>query len=775
MGLRRILKTIATMKNLFKKMMLVAVAAMAFVACSQDNDEINATVKKTDVVFNLSIEDVTRAYFGEEQGSGSDTSFPSYWSGNESVRLVAYDSSDAVVAKAWGSIEAEGEQATQGRVRATFEGELAGVEKVRAYVGSWSYNEPGVLELAQEQYMDKEGTVASNAHTMSAEAEWDGVAPSIDLNFKHAVAYGRMQIKSIVGIDDVNDVTITKAIVKVDEAEYQVSLNSDFDTKYIWFACEADEDIKTLDIEVKASNGSSYVKTIDMTAAANPLKFRTGEVSKFAVSGLEKVEEVPTADYTATNIVWNNKEERFELTGPDITNFWIKMNAADRPGNNSFAVGEYTGVSSRTTPEKQFSIYQKVGGNYAISWTDTSSASTMSIKVKNGEYLIYINYVALWNQGGFTLVYKGLPAGFVLPGESGGDEPEQPVALETPVVSSSVNGNEVVVSWSAINGAANYTVTLGSQSQTVDSTSVTFSDLEYSTTYAVSVVANPADTTANIASEAGTASFTTEAEPEQNAVLELVSASATHSASNMIGGTGYDLTFTDANGNTIFYRVQTKDHTYLRVGEWNATLNWATEGFVDAVSWPGVGYPWPYSMTVAVVDGEYDITLQTADLDNGNKAYTAHYKGQIEGFTLPVVEEEEIIPEFVIPGEGGSYTYDFTYTTLVAPLSDVNDIRVAQDNGWIWDIKFNPGLSSIVPGDYTAVQSFTTADALEVDTFNGSVQYGNGYQYFYPDSFSEVSINVQQEGEFYCITLIGANGYSAEGKTYRLVYIGKIK
>ena len=117
------------MKNLFKKMMLVAVAAMAFVACSQDNDEINATVKKTDVVFNLSIEDVTRAYFGEEQGSGSDTSFPSYWSGNESVTLVAYDSSDVVVATAWGSIEAEGEQATQARVSATFEGELAGDRK----------------------------------------------------------------------------------------------------------------------------------------------------------------------------------------------------------------------------------------------------------------------------------------------------------------------------------------------------------------------------------------------------------------------------------------------------------------------------------------------------------------------------------------------------------------------------------------------------------------------------------------------------------------------
>ena len=174
----------------------------------------------------------------------------------------------------------------------------------------------------------------------------------------------------------------------------------------------------------------------------------------------------------------------------------------------------------------------------------------------------------------------------------------------------------------------------------------------------------------------------------------------------------------------------------------------------------------------------YDTYSFTFSIDNYNVTYT----GAVEGLVAPQVtgdgtveEEEVVLPEFVIPGEGGTYTYDFRYTKLVDGLDAANAIRVAQDNGWIWDIKFNPGLTSIVPGDYTAVQGFTTADALEVDTYNGSVQYGNGYQFFYPDSFSEVSINVQQEGEFYCITLIGANGYSAEGKTYRLVYIGKLK
>ena len=375
------------MKNLFKKMMLVAVAAMAFVACSQDNDEINATVKKTDVVFNLSIEDVTRAYFGEEQGSGSDTSFPSYWSGNESVTLVAYDADDVVVSTAWGSIEAEGEQATQARVAATFNGELAGVAKVRAYVGSWGYDEPRVPELSQEQYMEKEGTVASNAHTMSAEAAWDGVAPSIDLNFKHAVAYGRMQIKSIVGIDDVNDVTITKAIVKVDEAEYQVTLNSELDTKYIWFACDADEAIETLDIEVKASNGRSYVKTIDMAEKANPLKFRTGEVSKFAVSGLT---EKP-ADYTLDlNKVVARTGNTITFQGDDENDKWTVI---FNEGLTEIAEGVYQGVHGAAWSNESALEYDYFNSNFYLAAVPAeypyyAENAAINVSVEGGIYTI---------------------------------------------------------------------------------------------------------------------------------------------------------------------------------------------------------------------------------------------------------------------------------------------------------------------------------------------------------------------------------------------------
>ena len=101
---------------------------------------------------------------------------------------------------------------------------------------------------------------------------------------------------------------------------------------------------------------------------------------------------------------------------------------------------------------------------------------------------------------------------FYMDGQSSGDEPEQPAVtpLATPVVTATATANTITVEWSAINGAANYTVTCGAATTTVATTTATFEGLEYDTTYEVKVVANPDDTTTHSASEAGVASVTTE-------------------------------------------------------------------------------------------------------------------------------------------------------------------------------------------------------------------------------------------------------------------------
>ena len=334
------------MKNLFTKMMLVAVAAMTFIGCSQEPAEINATVKKTTVELTANIDEVTRSYFGEEVTEGGVTSFPSLWEGSESVKLVAYGEADAVIAQAYGTVEAEEGSATA-RISATFEGELTGVVKLGAYVGGWSNMTPGVVEVPEEQFMNKEGTVASNAHTMSAEVAWDGTPASLELSFSHQVAYGKMTINECpVAVED-----IAKVIVALDEAIYTVQLGDLITSTNVWFACEATEDFATLKVSVVDNNGVTYSKSVDMSALADNqrLKFKTGEVSKFSIKGLVREAADHVVEFTEMSGPvsedfgsWAGVGMKYTLSNAAGDTMQITFSEAD---GNPLKAGNYTNSS----------------------------------------------------------------------------------------------------------------------------------------------------------------------------------------------------------------------------------------------------------------------------------------------------------------------------------------------------------------------------------------------------------------------------------------------
>lgn len=129
--------------------------------------------------------------------------------------------------------------------------------------------------------------------------------------------------------------------------------------------------------------------------------------------------------------------------------------------------------------------------------------STMKVEVDGSNVKITMN-LSMNSGDSFVVTYNG-PVG-------------EPVVelpkLATPSVAGVVLGNAATVSWQEIAGAKDYTVTLnGTEVQTVETAYVVYQDLAWETTYTVSVVANPADAAVNTASDAGTASFTTEADP----------------------------------------------------------------------------------------------------------------------------------------------------------------------------------------------------------------------------------------------------------------------
>lgn len=137
-----------------------------------------------------------------------------------------------------------------------------------------------------------------------------------------------------------------------------------------------------------------------------------------------------------------------------------------------------------------------------------SEASTMSVEGDGSNVVITLNLV-MQSGDQFKVTYNGKVGGSINEGGS-----TELTKLATPSVSGLVSGNAATVSWNEIAGAKNYTVTLnGTKVDTVENAYIVYQNLEWDSQYSVSVVANPADSSVNSASDAGTATFTTEANP----------------------------------------------------------------------------------------------------------------------------------------------------------------------------------------------------------------------------------------------------------------------
>ena len=93
--------------------------------------------------------------------------------------------------------------------------------------------------------------------------------------------------------------------------------------------------------------------------------------------------------------------------------------------------------------------------------------------------------------------------------------------LATPAVETAVEGNEVTLTWKAVENAYQYAVTVGEETDYVEGTTYVFPG-EYETEYTFTVVAVAAADSAYLDSEAAQVTATTEAEPSQEVVYTTV-------------------------------------------------------------------------------------------------------------------------------------------------------------------------------------------------------------------------------------------------------------
>lgn len=194
-----------------------------------------------------------------------------------------------------------------------------------------------------------------------------------------------------------------------------------------------------------------------------------------------------------------------------------KIEAGTQSGSFALKSTNNTGAKWEQSYGKYLSLTRNAISNTATAVTDETS---LKFEVTNANGLCAVSSVAAPNarmeadyssdeDGWF---YSGYAADIYIYYAPLAPRVELP-ALETPVVSASSDGKDVTVSWNDVANAGSYTVTCGTSTETVTSTSKTF-EMDWEQTYDITVIANPSDASLYAPSEAGTASVTTGAEPD---------------------------------------------------------------------------------------------------------------------------------------------------------------------------------------------------------------------------------------------------------------------
>ena len=511
--------------------MLVAVAAMAFTACTETNDEVNANVEKRVFKFVAGFADDTRSGFNGETGKNEygKTTYKSSWDGDEWLKVYANSEAQDVQI-----------QDAEGHFTVEFESPAPTHIDVYSPASAWDNTAKPTIPAVQTPSAN---SVDPKAHILKAEnvAVNSGV-----VTMSHAVAYGKMTV--IAPDFEIDHVVVDlKGSYSGSARECSYTINATkVENNTFWFATEP-IDVAKFTVKAYDANDNAVAKTVDVAAAGKTLTFNEGHVSTFSVSDLktvlfnytlvtdvadlavgDKVIIVAKDSDVAMSTTQNNNN-RGQATVTKIGDIVelsnnvqiLTLEAGKTPGTFAFNTGSgYLHAASSSN-------------NYLRTETTLSANSSWSITIADRIATItaqgsYTRKVMQYNQSSSLFacyasasqkalsIYKRVEAGTDEPDQPG--EP-QPTPLATPVISASVqNNNNIVVTWSEVDAAASYVVTCTDQTDvTVNSDatlSATFEGLDYDTQYTVKVKALPAtDDTMHLESGVATKTVTTDSDP----------------------------------------------------------------------------------------------------------------------------------------------------------------------------------------------------------------------------------------------------------------------
>ncbi len=266
------------MKNLFKNLMLVAVAAMAFTACQNDNNEVNEVNRVTRYEFTANIADDTRSGFAEKEEGA--TAYKSEWHEGDEVK-VFIDNYGAVTT----DIDTEG----------NFELELTNAPEpffmtvcapAEAWTGKTSWTVPTEQTPLANSVDPKAHILRSNENILVSNG-----TPNEKIVMSHYASYGKMTVKGV-------DFEIKKVEVSFNGGQVYTINATNVENNTFWFAISDSLTVSEFTVTAYGEGDAVVTKTVSMEGKAKPLAFSWGRVSTFSVKDLEvPAEPVFTSAY----------------------------------------------------------------------------------------------------------------------------------------------------------------------------------------------------------------------------------------------------------------------------------------------------------------------------------------------------------------------------------------------------------------------------------------------------------------------------------------------
>lgn len=563
------------MKNLFTRLMLVAVAAMGIVAC-QTEPEIYVPENNADAV-SVSITagfDDTRSAF-DELADGA-TTYTSSWTANETVRFslnqtgfVDMENTAEGKSATFNVSFTEGTTQDAGSIYAfSPKGIYSSTLKVGGFTGSMAQTYTSVYVVVPSEQTPQTNSCDEGVHLLTAKYDYEGGVPTTidNMPFKHLLAYGKMEIKGFEGT--IKSVKLTadtplsgnsvKYYFTADEPYIEGADNNtlvldatNVQNNVFWFGCiPADLSNSTLTVVITDDQDNTYTKAISIPA--DSLEFVQGQVSSFSVNftGISADVVEPTIDpttlaYTLVTNVNQLYDGAYVIVASGNSGSVAVMGATNSNGNNRPQVEGSHSVSDGVLYYTDAAILRLGvdGANYTLydineeGYLYAASSGSNYLKTKstlddNGKWSIEIggapeNVATVKSTGSYTRnwmryntsskIFSCYASGqsdiYLYVGVDSSTVVKK-TPLATPTVTATVDVNKVTVSWEPVANAANYTVTFDGKETTTADCEVVFEDLKYDTKYSVLVVANPADNSELYrSSDAGTASVTTVADP----------------------------------------------------------------------------------------------------------------------------------------------------------------------------------------------------------------------------------------------------------------------